>query len=562
MSVRSDAGQNQTAKLRDIVVLDGSGSTNPSGIGTLSYKWQFASRPVGSNAVLFYDATVKPAFVLDVPGNYVVNLMVSNGLGSNSASVTVTTVNTPPVANAGASQAVQVGSVVQLNGAGSTDVDGDLLSYHWSLIHAPAGSQAALSNAGAVNPTFSADVSGTYVAQLMVQDAKTSSAPTTVTISTNVNQAPTAQAGPNQAVRSGTLALLNGSGIDPQGLPLTYRWAMISRPAASQAVLSGSTISNPSFLVDVDGTYVAELIVNNGSLSSAPSTVTISSNTNTAPVAHAGANQNVAVGAMVALDGTSSSDAENQPLSYAWSFLSLPQGSAAQLTGAHTATPGFAADAAGTYVAQLIVNDGVLSSHPATVTITAETAAATLAAPRQSLGSTHDSSSTPTLKLAAPVTPLVPSKVGIFRSSFFVTAEDSNGNLAWDAGIDQAGNFGIPGDQIFFGDWDGTGTSKMGIFRPSNGLMALDMNGNLQYDPGIDKIGIFGQSGDIAIVGDWSGDGKTKVGIYRPSTSFFALDLDGNLKLTAADKTGTFGAPGDVPIVGDWTGTGVARIGI
>ena len=138
MAVGANAGQNQTAKLRDTVVLDGSGSTNPSGIGSLSYKWQFASRPDGSSTVLQYDTTVKPAFVLDVPGSYVVNLTVSNGLGTSNASVTVSTINTPPVANAGPNQTVSIGSQVFLEGNHSSDVDGDSLSYQWVLISQPA----------------------------------------------------------------------------------------------------------------------------------------------------------------------------------------------------------------------------------------------------------------------------------------------------------------------------------------------------------------------------------------------------------------------------------------
>ena len=46
-----------------------------------------------------------------------------------------------------------------------------------------------------------------------------------------------------------------------------------------------------------------------------------------------------------------------------------------RLIGANTATPSFTADVTGSYVAQLIVNDGVTNSAPATVTITTNTLA-------------------------------------------------------------------------------------------------------------------------------------------------------------------------------------------
>ena len=155
------------------------------------------------------------------------------------------------------------------------------------------------------------------------------------------------------------------------------------------------------------------------------------------------------------------------------------------------------------------------------------------------------------------------SRVGIFRTTAFMTAEDVNGNIAWDVGTDRAFVFGSPGDVLIQGDWDGSGTTKMGIFRPSVAMFALDMNGNGVWDPGVDKFGFFGQVGDIPIIGDWTGDGKSKIGIYRPATQLFALDSNNNLAYDAGiDKTGHFGILGDQPIVGDWTGNGITKIGI
>ena len=58
--------------------------------------------------------------------------------------------NTPPVAEAGHDLTVQVGMTVQLDGADSTDVDGNLLTYHWTLLSQPAGSTATLSDTTAI----------------------------------------------------------------------------------------------------------------------------------------------------------------------------------------------------------------------------------------------------------------------------------------------------------------------------------------------------------------------------------------------------------------------------
>ena len=62
-AVGANAGPDQKAKLRDLVVLNGSGSTNPSGVGTLSYTWKFAAKPAGSNATLLYETSVEPGIM-------------------------------------------------------------------------------------------------------------------------------------------------------------------------------------------------------------------------------------------------------------------------------------------------------------------------------------------------------------------------------------------------------------------------------------------------------------------------------------------------------------------
>jgi MYXO-CTERM domain-containing protein len=170
-----------------------------------------------------------------------------------------------------------VGDTVTLNGGGSNDVDGDGLSFAWSLTRVPAGSAATLSRATAVKPTFVVDVSGTYTAQLTVNDGKVSSAPDSVSISTD-NSAPVADAGADQSALVGDTVTLNGGGSnDVDGDGLTFAWSLSSIPAGSTATLSNATVFNPAFLMDLPGTYVAQLIVNDGKVSSVPDTVSVTS---------------------------------------------------------------------------------------------------------------------------------------------------------------------------------------------------------------------------------------------------------------------------------------------
>ena len=61
--------------------------------------------------------------------------------------VNVSDQNVPPVADAGTGSDVLVGSNVALNAEGSLDENRDKLSYDWSVVSAPEGSNAAVANA-------------------------------------------------------------------------------------------------------------------------------------------------------------------------------------------------------------------------------------------------------------------------------------------------------------------------------------------------------------------------------------------------------------------------------
>ena len=365
----ADAGPDQSAEAGQPVSLDGRASTDPDG-DPITYSWSLG-RPVGSQAGLTGAATSTPQFTPDIAGTYAATLVVSDGNATSVADtslVTVSPANRPPVANAGPDQNGQVGASVSLDGTGSRDDDGDPLTYAWTLAR-PPGSAAALSNPGAVAPSFTADVAGTYTATLVVNDATETSAPdTAVVVISAVNSRPVARAGSDSTAAIGSTVQLDGStSSDADGDPLTYAWSL-SRPDGSQAQLSGAATATPTFAIDVAGVYAATLIVNDGIVNSAPDSVAVTA-INGRPTASAGMDQAVNTGATVALDGTASSDPDNQPLSYRWT-LSRPDGSVAQLAGGATATPVFVADVAGLFTATLVVADGTEDSLPDSVNIT------------------------------------------------------------------------------------------------------------------------------------------------------------------------------------------------
>lgn len=420
------AGPNQSVALGAVVQLDGSGSSDVDG-DPLSHAWTLLSRPAASASILSSVSAVRPTFVADKAGTYTVQLIVNDGKVNSAASTaTISTQNSIPVANPGVAQTVNVGTVVQLTGSGSTDVDGDALTYQWSFNSKPPGSLAALSNAVAVNPSFTVDRPGTYVAQLIVHDGKVNSAGVTVTISTNAVQAPTANAGVNQTVKHGASIVLRGSGADPQSLPLTYQWSLTTKPPASSATLTTPATATSGFSADKPGTYVAQLIVNNGYVNSSPATVTITT-TNTTPVASPGTNQSAIIGSTVNLNGSTSSDADGDAISYSWTFLSKPSGSGAALSAPSSGSPSFVPDLAGLYVVQLIVRDAFTASEPATVTISV-TNRGNVVLPANTTVSLGGTSSFPvSLSAAAPpggVTIALlssdPSRVSILPASVFI----------------------------------------------------------------------------------------------------------------------------------------------
>jgi hypothetical protein len=366
----ANAGANQTVFAGTTVTLDGSQSSDVDG-DPLTFRWTLTTVPTGSTATLVPPTAVHPTFGVDKAGTYVAQLIVNDGtLDSLPATVTITTQNSRPVANAGASQTVVVDTTVTLDGSASSDVDGDPLTFRWALSTVPTGSTATLATPMTVHPTFTVDKPGTYVAQLIVNDGTLDSLPATVTITTQ-NSRPVANVGPAQTIFVGTTVTLDGSASsDVDSDPLTYRWALTTATAGSLAMLSAPTTVHPTFVVDKPGTYVVQLIVNDGVLDSLPATVTITTQ-NSRPVANAGAPQTVVAGTTVPLDGSASSDVDGDPLTFRWALTTVPTGSAATLVNPTAVHPTFAADKAGTYVAQLIVNDGALDSAPVTVTITA-----------------------------------------------------------------------------------------------------------------------------------------------------------------------------------------------
>lgn len=286
------------------------------------------------------------------------------GTGSGNGG---TPVNQPPAAAAAASPTSGVAPLtVAFSAAGSSDADGQLVSYVWTM--APGVT------AGGASPQHTFTTPGTYVVSLTVtdDDGATASATTTVVVTappspttTGKNRTPVAvlAADPTSGSAPLTVQFTGQASSDPDGSIASYDWAF-----GNGASASGSSVS---FTYTTPGTYLATLAVtdNRGAKHTQAAWITVTpgaSPTNRPPVAVASATPPSGVAPLpVTFSGTGSSDPDGSVTGYSWAFGDGGTGSGATVN--HTYAT------AGTYVATLTVTDsrGATATAATNVTVTA-----------------------------------------------------------------------------------------------------------------------------------------------------------------------------------------------
>ena len=129
----AEAGPSQTIFLGDSVTLHGS-ATDPDGDPIMSWQWEVFAFPGGSTYSLAYPDTADARFTTDTVGNYVLTLIVFDGLVWSDPDATVVSVveNQPPTAVISVSPvAGPAPLVVNFDGSGSFDPEGGTLLYDW-----------------------------------------------------------------------------------------------------------------------------------------------------------------------------------------------------------------------------------------------------------------------------------------------------------------------------------------------------------------------------------------------------------------------------------------------
>lgn len=319
----------------------------------------------GPSVVLSDPAAQAPTFVApDVasPTTLTFALTVHDGARASAAVTTTVTVtgNGAPVANAGVDQVARAGQAVTLEGS-AVDPEGDVMTFAWTQSAGPAVTLtgAASARASFVAPAVTVETVLTFV--LVASDPVRSSAPSAVNVTVQPNAAPHADAGADQAVRSGEAVTLDaGASSDDDGDALSYRWR---QTAGTAVTLSGAATAQASFTapsVAASTTLRFEVIVDDGVAASRAS-VSVTVRPNAAPNADAGADVSVRAGETARLDGSATSDPDGDAISFSWSQTAGP---AVTLVDADTASPSFVAPAvtaAAVVELRLVAGDGILS---------------------------------------------------------------------------------------------------------------------------------------------------------------------------------------------------------
>jgi RHS repeat-associated protein len=208
-------------------------------------------------------------------GSHPISVEVANDAGRNVLSYTLVVSvrpNRPPTVNAHGPYSGLAGQPVAFSSQGTSDPNGHLLTYMWVFGDGIVSAEA--------NPRHVYGAAGTYEVVLYVNDGHggTDSKVTSATI-VPANRPPFADAGSGQ-IRfvQDTVQLTGEMSMDLDGDPLTFVWNMASRPEASASEIVNPTSPNPTFVPDVAGIYVVQLVVSDGQADSLPDELLVLAN--------------------------------------------------------------------------------------------------------------------------------------------------------------------------------------------------------------------------------------------------------------------------------------------
>jgi hypothetical protein len=269
----ANAGADQSVKRNVTVRLDGTSSADSDG-DALAYRWVQTS---GTAVTLDSSTSAQPSFTApNQSGTLTFSLIANDGKADSTADlVAVTVTNTAPTAASATSMAVGLGQVATLDGTGSTDADGDSLTYTWTQLSGPS---VIIENVAPGIGRFPVPYTPVvFVFALTVSDGEATSVTINITINVTVAATPPsppiAYAGWDCDVARRSIVGLYGWGVDANYDNLTYSWEQTGGPTVA---LSNANTTSPSFTApETPAQLRFRLRVSDGTFTSEPDEVVV-----------------------------------------------------------------------------------------------------------------------------------------------------------------------------------------------------------------------------------------------------------------------------------------------
>jgi parallel beta-helix repeat protein len=349
----ADAGPDVEVDQGTLVVLDGSESYDNVGIS----KWDWYVDYKGSNVHL---RGVSVSFSFDAAGVHTVTLYVTDEYGlisTDKMTVTVRDIE-PPIAVASEDVEVGQGDKFTMDGRWSSD-NVRIVNFTWSF--EDSGSPVTLVGE---KVTYSFPEVGTYTITLTVIDPSGNDATDLLNVTVIDTTPPRADAGEDITTDIGAEVTFDGGDCSDNVAIVSYTWTFRDVDDQGKQVDVRLTGVRASYAFNEPGMHEVMLSIEDGVDLTAHDTLVVTVIDNIPPVAEAGDDKVVFIGATVNIDGQASTD-NVAVVSHTWSFEY--GGEALSLVGP---TKRFTFEELGTYVVTLQVLDEAGNEGTDTVTVT------------------------------------------------------------------------------------------------------------------------------------------------------------------------------------------------